>query len=268
MSETIRFLMAHGYAALIALVLAEQLGLPIPASPFLLAAGALAGAGRLSLAKALAYGVLAAVIGNAVWYGLGRRFGGGVLRQLCRISLEPDSCVRQTENIFARFGARSLLVVRFIPGLSAVTTPLAGVFKVHPGHFLLYDVAGAALWVGVFEGLGYLFSNQLERVAHHALRLGSTFLILLLAALAGYLAWKYIKRRNFLRQLDIARITPEELKARIDAGEDVVIVDVRHSLEFEASPETIPGAIHLPTDKMDEYEGGIPRDRDIILYCT
>lgn len=268
MSDTIRFLTGHGYAALFAFVLAEQLGLPIPATPFLLAAGALAGAGRLSLVQTFACAVLAAVIGDAFWYELGRRRGGGVLRLLCRISLEPDSCVRRTENVFARFGGRSLLVVKFIPGLSIVTTPLAGVFQMRLWHFLLYEGAGALLWVGVFEGLGYLFSNQLEHVAFHALRLGSTLLILLLAALGAYLTWKYVKRRQFIQQLDIARITPEELKAKIDAGEEVVIVDVRHSLEFGAEQETIPGAIHLPTDKMSEYHQEIPRDRDIILYCT
>lgn len=260
--------MHHGYTALFALVLAEQLGVPIPATPFLLAAGALAGAGRLSLAQTATYAVLAAVIGDVFWYELGRRRGAGVLRLLCRISLEPDSCVRRTENVFVRFGRRSLLVVKFIPGLSIVTMPLAGVIQMRLWHFLLYDGAGALLWVGVFEGLGYLFSNQLERLAFHALRLGSALLILLLAALGAYLTWKYIKRRQFIQQLDVARITPEELKAKIDSGEGVVVVDVRHSLEFEAQQETIPGAIHLPTDKMGEYQQEIPRDRDIILYCT
>ena len=268
MNDTIQFLMRHGYTALFASVFAEQLGLPIPATPFLLAAGAFAGAGRLSLALVLAYGVLAALIGDTVWYELGRRRGGGVLRLLCRISLEPDSCVRRTENVFARYGGHSLLVVKFIPGLSIATIPLAGMFQMRLWRFLLYDGAGALLWVGMFAGLGYFFSNQLEHVALHALRLGSALLLLLLAALGAFLARKYIIRRRFFRQLNIARITPEELKAKFDSGEELMIVDLRHSLDFEANPEVIPGAVHLPAEKIGEYHHTIPRDRDIILYCT
>ena len=268
MNNLLEFLVRHGYTVLFAWVFAEQVGLPLPSVPLLLAAGALAGTGRLNLTLVVALPILAAVASDVLWYELGRRRGVKVLQQLCRISLEPDSCVRRTENVFARHGAKSLLVAKFIPGLNAVAPPLAGVFRVRPGRFLLFDTLGAVLWVSVFTGLGYAFSDQLEGVAEDALTLGIWLLVLLLASLAGYIGWKFILRRRFLRQLRIARISPEELKRKLEVGEDVVIVDLRHSLDFEAEPEMIPGALRMNAAKLEEGNEQIPRDRDVVLYCT
>jgi membrane protein DedA with SNARE-associated domain len=268
MNEPLLFLVRHGYTVLFAGVFVEQLGLPLPSVPLLLAAGALAGAGRLSLALVLGLPIIAALISDSLWYELGRRRGVKVLQFLCRISLEPDSCVRRTESTFERHGARSLLVAKFIPGLSTAAPPLAGVFRMRLSRFLLFDALGALLWAGAFVGLGYGFSDQLERVANRAITLGSWLLVLLLGALGGYIAWKYVKRQRFLRQLRIARITPEELKDKLDAGEDVVIVDLRHSLDFEAEPGTIPGAHRLEPAALEEASDHIPRDRDVVLYCT
>ena len=268
MNETIGFLVRHGYAVLFAWVFAEQVGLPLPAAPLLLAAGALAGTGRLALSVVIALPVVAALLSDVLWYELGRRRGVKVLQLLCRISLEPDSCVRRTENVFARHGARSLLVAKFIPGLNTAAPPLAGIFRMRLDRFLLFDALGSALWVGVFVGLGYVFSDQLERVADRALTLGTWLLVFLLGALGGYIAWKYVKRQRFLRELRIARITPEELKRKLDAGEDVVVVDLRHSLDFEAEPQTIPGAFRLEAAELEQMHEHIPRDRDVVLYCT
>jgi membrane protein DedA with SNARE-associated domain len=268
MNETLAFLLRHGYTVLFVWVFAEQLGLPLPSAPLLLAAGALAGTGRLSLALSLALPIVAALLSDVLWYELGRRRGAKVLQLLCRISLEPDSCVRRTEDVFARHGARSLLLAKFIPGLNTAAPPLAGIFHMRPARFLLFDILGAALWVSVFTGLGYAFSDQRGRVADHALTLGTGLFVLLLAGLAGYVAWKFVLRRRFLRQLRIARVTPEELKRKLDAGEDLVIVDLRHSLDFEAEPETIPGAVRMEAAALEEASEQIPRDRDVILYCT
>ncbi len=268
MNETISFLVRHGYTVLFAWVFAEQIGLPLPSAPLLLAAGALAGTGRLNLLFAGGLAVAAALLSDVLWYEMGRRRGVKVLQLLCRISLEPDSCVRRTEDVFARHGARSLLLAKFIPGLNTAAPPLAGIFRMRLARFLCFDTLGATLWVGVFVGLGYAFSDQLERIASHALALGTGLLALLLAALAGWITWKYLKRQKFLRDLRIARITPEELKRRLDTGEDVVIVDLRHSLDFEAEPHIIPGAFHLEASKLDEMHAQIPRDRDVVLYCT
>ena len=268
MNEALGFLVRHGYAVLFAWVFVEQIGLPLPSVPLLLAAGALAGAGRLSLALAISLPILAALLSDVIWYELGRRRGVKVLQLLCRISLEPDSCVRRTENVFARHGARSLLVAKFIPGLSTAAPPLAGIFRMRFGRFLLYDTLGAILWVGVFAGLGYALSDQLERVADHALALGTWLAVLLLGGLFAYIAWKFAMRQRFLRQLRIGRITPEELKQKLDAGEDIIIVDLRHSLDFEAEPQTIPGAFRMDATELEQAHEQIPRDRDVVLYCT
>jgi membrane protein DedA with SNARE-associated domain len=164
MSEMLQFLIRNGYIVLFAWVFAEQIGLPLPAIPLLFAAGALAGTGKLNLLVALALAVCASLVGDLIWYEVGRRKGGSVLNFLCRISLEPDSCVRNTESAFARHGARSLLVAKFVPGLSTAAPPLAGIFQMRRGRFLLFDGLGALIWAGAFVGLGFLFSNQLERL--------------------------------------------------------------------------------------------------------
>lgn len=268
MNETVEFLIRHGYTVVFAWVFAEQLGLPLPAIPVLLAAGALAGTGKLSLALILGAGVIAALAGDLIWYEIGRRRGAKVLNLLCRISLEPDSCVRRTETSFSKHGAKLLLVAKFIPGLNTIAPPLAGIFQMRFARFLLFDSAGALVWAGLFIGLGYIFSNQIERVADRAAALGGWLLVFAVAALAGYIAWKYIQRQRFIRRLRIARIRPEELRAKIEAGEEVVIVDLRHSVDFEADPFTIPGAHHLDAEEIEQHHDAIPRDRDVVLYCT
>lgn len=268
MQQAFHFLLRHGYAVLFALVFAEQVGLPLPAIPVLLAMGALVGAGRFSFALALLVVVLAALLADLIWYQLGRRRGHSILNLLCRISLEPDSCVRRTENIFARHGARALLFAKFVPGLSTVAPPLAGMFHMRLSRFLLWDTAGAVLWAGAFTGAGYLFSGQLERVANAALRLGGWLLFLLAGGLAAYIGWKYLERQRFLRELRIARIPPEELMNKLEAGEEIVVVDLRHSIEFEAEGVKVRGALHLPPEQLDQRHQEIPRDRDVVLYCT
>jgi len=268
MGESIEFLVRHGYAVLFAWVLAEQLGLPLPAVPILLAAGALAGAGRMNLAAALGLALGAALLSDIFWYELGRRRGARILNLLCRVSLEPDSCVRKTEDVFARHGGKSLLYAKFVPGLNTIAPPLAGVFQLRLPQFLLYDAAGSLLWAGTFLGLGWLFSDQLERVTMVAVQFGSWSLGLVFAGLAGYVAWKYVERRRFLGELRIARITPDELLAKLEAGEKVVVVDLRHRMEFEADGEKVRGALHFEPDELESRHPEIPRDRDIVLYCT
>jgi membrane protein DedA with SNARE-associated domain len=268
MSEVLEFLLQHGYTVLFVVVFVEQIGLPLPAVPVLLAVGALAGAGQLSYPLALAVAVLASLLSDLIWYQLGRRRGASILNLLCRISLEPDSCVRRTEDVFARHGAVALLYAKFLPGLNTAAPPLAGLFRMRLERFLLFDAAGALLWVGAFSGLGYLLSDQLEHVAAYASRLGSWLGVLLLGGLAAYIAWKYFDRQRFLRRLRIARITPEELQHKLAAGEEIVVVDLRHSMEFEAEAVTLPGALHILPEELDHRHREIPRDRDIVLYCT
>jgi membrane protein DedA with SNARE-associated domain len=268
MPSILETLLRHGYLFLVVWVFLEQIGLPLPSFPILLTAGALSGMGRMNFAVALFLCVCATVLADTIWYQLGRRKGIKVVQWLCRISLEPDSCVRRTEGLFEKQGAKSLLFAKFIPGLNAVAMPLAGIFQMRLRRFLLFDALGVLLWLGTYMGLGYFFTGQIERIAHHAAALGSWLIVVLLTALAAYIVYKFLARKKFLRDLRIGRISVDELKQKIDAGEILSIVDLRHSMDFEADPETIPGAVHLDSKDLTEKNGLLPLDREVILYCT
>jgi membrane protein DedA with SNARE-associated domain len=268
MHGMLEFLFRHGYLVLLAWVFGEQGGLPIPSIPLLLAAGALAGTGRLNLFVALLCCLTAALAADTIWYQLGRTQGIKVLQFLCRISLEPDSCVRRTEGIFEKQGARSLLFAKFLPGLNTVATPLAGIFHMRFRKFLLFDALGCLLWAGTFLGIGFIFSGEIEKIAEHAERLGGGLFVILIAALGAYIVYKYLARQKFLRDLRVARISVEELKQKIDEGEELAIVDLRHSLDFEADPETIPGAFRMDSSELQDKTDRLPHDREVILYCT
>ena len=250
------------------LVVAEQVGIPLPAVPALLAVGALAAKGNANLLLAIGAIVAVALPVDLVWHELGRRRGARVLASLCRLSLEPDSCVRRTENLFIKYGVRTMLAAKFLPGLTTVMPPLAGIFGVPRLTFAVYEVAGVCLWAGFWAGTGYVFSDTIEAVAERASRLGRTLGLVIGAALVGYILLKYVRRRLFLRQLRIARIGPEELKRRLDAGEDVVILDLRTPLDVLAAPYGIPGARWVATDAVHAYLTNQPRDRELVLYCT
>jgi membrane protein DedA with SNARE-associated domain len=265
-SQTIAFVERHGYALLFFWVLAEQSAIPLPSVPLLLAGGALIRTGRLHLLPAMACCVAAALIADTIWFQLGRRRGRRILKLLCRVSLEPDACVRQTENAFLRYGMSSLLVSKFVPGLNAVAAPLAGNSKSSYRRFLLYDTAGAALWSGAYLSLGYLFSTQLELMLAYASKMGANLLLLGAALCALWICGKYLKRRLFLRKLKGDRITPEELRDRLNAGEDLLIVDLRSRLSEDSA--VIRGAIRLSPEDLTAHSQEIPRDREIILFCS
>jgi len=259
------FLIRHGYAVLFGWVLLEQLGLPIPAAPLLIAAGALARAGKMNLTFAVTLAFIAVILADLFWYSLGRYRGGRILKLLCRISLEPDSCVRRTENLFVRHGVRSLLVAKFIPGLNMAAPSLAGVFRMPVRRFLIFDSLGGFLWVVTVTSLGLILGDQLERIA---LRWGAWLVAVLAGSLAAYVLWKFIQRRRFLRRLRIARITPQELMDKLTAGENISIVDLRQPMDIETFPQMIPGALRIAMEEIEERHGEIPRDRDVVLYCS
>jgi len=265
-AQALAFVEKHGYALLFSWVLAEQSAIPLPSIPLLLAAGALVRTGRLRVLPAAACCVLAALVADTIWFQLGRRRGRRVLRMLCRVSLEPDSCVRETENAFLKYGLKSLLVSKFVPGLNAVAAPLAGFARSPYWRFLLFDIAGASVWSLAYFALGYLFSEQLETMLAYASRMGSGLFILVLALFALWIGSKYLQRRRFLEQLVVARITPEELRDRLHAGDDLFIVDLRTHLSGDDQP--IPGATRISPEELASRSREIPRDREIILFCS
>jgi len=266
--EATRFLIEYGLLLVFAWVFLDQAGFPVPAIPALLAAGALVGEGHMALAPLVAVATLACLPSDLIWYQIGRHRGASVLRLLCKISLEPDSCVRNTEEVFARHGARSLLVAKFVPGYQTVAPPMAGMLRMRLGRFLLFDTLGAFLWAVAFILPGVVFHAQLGEIATLAAGMGRSLFLLLALVLAGYIGWKFFQRQRFIRSLRIARISPAELKSRMDGGEPVHIVDLRHSLEFEAEPVTLPGANRMAVEEIEGRHDEIPRDRDIVLYCT
>ena len=265
MNEALNFLLTHGYAVLFSFVLAEQLGLPLPSTPVLLAAGALAGLGKLNLAIALPLAVLASLIGDSFWFYLGKTRGMSILRLLCKISLEPESCVRKTKSAYSNQGAKWLLFAKFVPGLNTLAPPMAGMFNVSPGRFIALDAAGAGLWAGAFMLSGWLFRDQMELVAVFMSKLGFWLGAALIAALVLYLACKYVNRARARRSLRIARITPLELKQRMDQGESITIIDLRNAFEWQEGH--IPGSLILSEDDLDSF---IPSllEGEVILYCS
>jgi membrane protein DedA with SNARE-associated domain len=268
MNDVIHFLIRHGYSVLFIWVFVTTLGLPIPVSPILLVAGAFAGIWKFSFVLVLSISIIASLLGDLFLYAMGRLRGSKGLSLLCRISLDPDSCVGRTKATFARYGARCLLVIKFIPGMNPFGQFLSGIIRMHLSRFFLFDSLGVFLWIGILVGLGYQFSYEIEYFAARVTRHGSWMVEIIPMIFAAYILWKYIQRTRFLHRLAVTRITPEEVKQRLDAGEHLMIVDLRHRFEFDAEPYTIPGAFQLPIEQLEENYHKIPRDRDIILFCT
>jgi len=268
MNDFTRFLSGHGGIVLFVAVFVEQIGLPLPAVPWLMAAGALAADGKMNAWLALGVTFVACLIADSSWFYLGRRLGHRVLGLLCRISLEPDSCVRRTQNIFVRYGMRGLVVAKFIPGLSTLAPPLAGSSGVGIPRFLFFDGLGSLLYVGSFILVGVFFSHQLEQVMAAFASLGSGALALVAGLIALYLGYKYFQRQRLLRELRMARITVDELLKKQEAGENVMILDLRSTAAVEEDPALIRGALHMNMDEVERRMQEIPHDRDIILYCS
>src|SRR4051812_27071063 len=230
MTGTEQFVTRHGYLVLFCWVFAEQLGLPIPSIPILLAAGVLASTGRMSATASIVLAVVASVAADSAWYELGRRKGVKVLKFLCRVSLEPDSCVRQTKSAFSKHARQSLLLAKFVPGLSTAATPLAGVLHIPLREFLIFDGAGSLLWAGSFVIMGYAFSKQIELVTAILTRFGGSVFAVVTIAIAIYIGGKFVNRHRFMKTLRMARIEPEELKQMMDEGQQVFVVDLRHNV--------------------------------------
>jgi membrane protein DedA with SNARE-associated domain/rhodanese-related sulfurtransferase len=267
MTTLLRLLADYGLAVAFFNVLLAQLGVPLPAYPILIVTGALSVQGRFPTPALFATAVAAALIADLAWYAGGRRFGGRVVRAVCRVSISPDSCVRQTESLFARWGARSLMVAKFIPGFAAIATSLAGNMRLPIARFLLYDAIGAGLWAGVAIALGIVFRNAVTDILLVLEEMGRIGLVVVAAALALFIAFKVWQRQRLIREVRMARIDIDELTRLIDGGEAPAIIDVRdHPARLRDG--SIPGALHLPLDAVDDVLPDLPRDRDVVVYCA
>lgn len=252
-------------------VLFEQAGLPIPATPVLVLSGALAATGRMSAPLVLLSAVSASLLADGVWFYLGRRQGRRILKKICRISLNPESCVRQTERLFDRYGLYSITVAKFIPGFSTIAPPLAGAMGVGAVRFALVSSLGAGVWAGAAFSIGWIFHGTIDEALLWLESIGFWGFLLVGSGLFGFIAFKWWQRRRFYRLLRMSKITPAQLRNLLDDGRDALIFDVRTEGGRRADPRRIPGALVLDADDSSALDArllALPRDRDIILYCT
>jgi membrane protein DedA with SNARE-associated domain len=267
-NEAITLIAQYGLLLVFVNVLVEQAGAPVPAMPTLVVAGAAAASGDLSITAILLVSLVACLLGDLPWYWAGRHFGGAMMRTLCRISLSPDSCVRNSEVQFERWGGRMLVVAKFVPGLSTVAPPLVGAMGLPLHLFLLLDGLASLLWAGVPVALGYVFAAQIDSLLAALANAGTLALELVLGLFALYIVGKWWRRRSLLVALRMARITVRELHDAMTDGKAPLIVDVRSKTSRRLDGRILPGALLADLDSVDEALHDVPLDQELVIYCN
>ena len=260
-------LVQYGVVVLFAWALAVQAGVPAPAVPILVGAGVLSGSGQMNLVLAIVAATAATIAADALWYTLGRAYGTRVLATLLRFSLDRDSLIREAKERFAAHRARYLILAKFLPGVNPLAAGLAGAVPIPVGRFVRYAAAGAVLWATVWITLGYLCADVIDLVLARAARVKVPLIAVIAVALFVYLVVKYARRQYFLRHLLKARISAPELKRRLEAGDPLVIVDLRTALDREAAPYGIPGAQWFAPETLRHSLHLIPRGSELVVYC-
>ncbi|MDR7332114.1 VTT domain-containing protein [Roseateles asaccharophilus] len=260
----------HGLVTVALAVLLGQIGAPLPSTPVLLLAGVEAGSRPGFAWQAFVVATLSAQLANGLWFWAGRRLGRRVLATLCRISISPDSCVRQNEASFARRGVLTLVIAKFVPGLSILAPPLAGTLGMRTWHFMVWNLLGSALWAGAAIAVGRIFHAQIDAVLQALAQLGSAAVVLAGAALLAYLAWRLWRRAQFNRELKrFERLGPVEAMALLDAQGDILFVDVRAFAPDMPLGHRIPGARHLDLGALREDTlADWPPSAELITYCA
>ena len=257
-----------GLALVVLNVLVDQLGVPVPAGPTLVISGALAMDHPVWGSELFVLATAACVAADLVWFLAGRLYGNRVMRLLCRISLSPDSCVSETQLKFERWGGKALLVAKFVPGLSIIAPPLAGALRMSWLRFIALSTAGAALWVAAYLAVGALLERQIRQLLPMALHYAVPATLVALTLLAAFVGFKWWERRRFYALLRMARISVDELYALTEAAGAPVVLDVRSHSAVALDPRRIPGALHVPPEELGMRVADLPRQREIILYCT
>jgi membrane protein DedA with SNARE-associated domain len=268
MEEVTGLLARHGLALVFANVLVAQLGVPLPAVPMLVLAGAFVAQGNLDLAALLVVTIVASLLGDVPWYLAGRRHGYSILRTLCRIAIEPDTCVKQTENVFLRWGPVALIVAKYIPGFATVAPPLAGTMKIPFPRFVFLSAVGALLWAMAPIAAGAWFHTEVDWALQQLERTGAGAVVLIFAALAIYVGIKAGQRYLLIRFLRSVRVSVEELREMLQREERPVILDARSALARRFDPRAIPGAIAVDIDDPHRALPALPKDREVVVYCT
>jgi membrane protein DedA with SNARE-associated domain/rhodanese-related sulfurtransferase len=271
---TTELFIKYAYGIMFLWVLLEQLGLPVPSIPVLLTAGTLSAAHRISDAYSLIVVLLACLIADSVWFFLGRRYGNSVIRLLCKLSFNSNTCVAKTENYFHRRGPATLLFAKFVPGLSTVAPPIAGQNGMRYSRFILYDLCGSILWAETYLLAGRFFGDLAKKWAPPFFAwLGHFSVAIFILMVIGFVTHRIYTQRKFLSQVRSMRLEPAELKEMLDeAQKDGIappfIVDLRHPLDYLPDPRVLPGALRIGPTELTARSSIIPRDRDVILYCT
>jgi membrane protein DedA with SNARE-associated domain/rhodanese-related sulfurtransferase len=268
MPVALDFFLKYGYWILFLWVMTEQLGVPIPSVPILLTAGTLTATHKLNLPLVLISVLCGSLVSDSLWYLMGKRYGGAVVKLLCRLSMESSTCVRKTESYFTKRGPTALLLAKFIPGLGSVAAPIAGQTMMPYLHFVIFDTAGILIWALTFTLGGRFFGDFLKHHPNALSWVGHFAVLLFVLLLLGFLFYRFLRQRAFLREIRTARVDPSELKSMLDRGQEVYIVDLRHPLDYLPDPRTLPGAVLLTPDKLVLESDQIPRDRDVVLFCT
>jgi len=258
----------HGLALVFFNVLLTQAGVPVPAMPVLIVAGAFVAQGQIGPASLMLVAVVASLIGDTLWYFAGRRHGYRVLRTLCRVAIEPDSCVKQTETIFERWGAPSLMLAKYVPGFSTVAPPLAGTMRVGLAAFLGYSAIAALLWAGLPVVLGAVFHAEVERALGWLEGMGTGALMVIAAAVVLYIGVKVIQRTMLIRFLRMVRISVDELRDLLRTDSRPLVLDVRSATARKLDPRRIPGAIAVDIEAPQGALFAVPPDREIVVYCS
>lgn len=268
MTDLLSLATRHGYLLIFVVVLAESLGLPLPAALALIAGGAAAAAHTLNAPVVLLLAVAAMMIGDTLTFTLGRYAGWALLGFLCRLSLNPETCILRSAESFYKRGKITLLFAKFVPGINAMAPPLAGSMKMRPGQFLRFDLAGVSLYVGAYFTVGFLFRDFLASITRGFSTASRAMGVILLVALAIYLVyriWTYKKTPHSL----VPRVAIEELALRIQAeDENLLIADVRSHGYYDAAAERIKGSIRIEPNNFSEEIKALPKEKDIYLYCT
>lgn len=261
-------ILQFGLALIFANVLAERIGLPLPAMPTLILAGALVADGQFSALEVFSAALAACVIGDTLWYAAGVYYGRRVVSLLCKISVSPDSCVRQTESRFADWGRLTLVIAKFIPGLSTVVRPLAGTMRLGWAQFELFNGLGAALWVAVSVLAGIAFHDQINLLLTVLRDFGAIAGVMLLSLLAVFIGVKWWQRRRFAKMLQVARITASDLRRLMEGQPPPVVVDVRSAVTREIDGRRIPGARVVVLGDLAKQVEQFPTDRELVFYCS
>ena len=267
MDAIVELLLNHGPALVFLVTLLARAGAPLPAGPVLVVAGGLGALGQLPLVATAALSLVANLLGDAIWFRAGRRYGYRVLRLLCRVSLSPDTCVQQSEGMFERWAGWSLIAAKFVPGVSVVAAPMAGALKMSWRRFLVWNLAAAAVWTGAYMALGFLLRTQVREVLDAMAGMGTAALVVLVVLVALALALRWARRRRSQGSTNIERITPEQLHTLMAGGFSPVIFDVRAPVAREATG-MVPGAIAIDLREIAARGRELPRDAHVVVYCN